>query len=315
MKFEIRNLKFEIAAIAILLLTGCENATLPEGGFAAKAVLSEEALHIGDVVTLTLTAHHAPGSTVQFPTIGKGKEVIVRGRSIDDSVPAEGVLQTEQIVQLTSLRTGNWLITTNPVVCTFADGSQKAQALPALILKVESTLTEKNATSLSDIKGPIQQLSPTLWVILLIIAIALIAGLITLLIIKRPKGLGSTSEPVIPPHIKARQALASLKEKPWIPEPFFVDLSLILRTYLEDRFELNAPESTTEELAGKLNHDARLTLKDQNILREFFVQTDLVKFARAGAEKDVMRTAFSTVESFVDQTWQQESLPQESTEN
>jgi len=306
MKLEIRNLKFEIAAVVLLLLTGCGKPTLPAGGFAAKAVLSEETLHIGDVVTLTLTAHHAPGSTVQFPNIGKGKEVIVRGRSVDNSVPAEGILQTEQIVQLTSLRTGNWMITTNPVVCTFADGSQKAQALPPLTLKVQSTLTEKNATSLSDIKGPIHQLSPILWVILLIIAVALLAGLITLLFMKRKKS-SAQSESAIPPHIKARTALASLKERPWMPEPFFVDLSLILRTYLEDRFELNAPESTTEELAGKLNHDARLTLKDQNILREFFIQTDLVKFARAGAEKDVMRTAFSTVETFVDQTMEEQS--------
>lgn len=292
--------------LGLFLLTGCEKATLPESGFAAKAALSADELHVGDVVTLTLTARHAPESTVKFPTIGNRKEVVVRGVATESSVPAEGVLETEEIVRLTSLRTGNWLITTNPVVCTFADGSQKAQALPPLTLNVVSTLTDENASTLSDIKGPVKNLRKLLWVILLIIAVALVAGLITLLVIRKSKK-SAAEEPEQPAHIKALNALAALKEKPWVPEPFFVDCSLILRTYLENRFSLNAPESTTEELAEKLNHDDRLTLKDQNTLREFFVQADLVKFARAGAEKDVMRTAFQTVEEFVTQTTKNET--------
>jgi len=306
--------QFILVSILVVILTGCEKPTLPNGGFAAKAVLSSEELNIGDVVTLTLTARHAPGSTVQFPNIGTRKEVIVRGRSTETSIPAEGVLETEETVRLTSLRTGNWLITTNPVVCTFADGTQKVQALPPLTLKVISTLDEDNAAKLSDIKGPIRNLRMIFLVIALIIAVALIAGLATLLFMRKPKG-SAEPVPIIPPHIKARNALAALKEIPWMPEPFFVDLSLILRTYLEDRFDLNAPESTTEELAAKLNHDARLTLKDQNTLREFFVQADLVKFARAGAEKDVMRTAFETVDQFVIQTTEEELEPQKNAEN
>ena len=314
MKFETRNLKFGILAVALTLLNGCGEPTLPEGGFAAKATLSVDELHVGDVATLTLTARHAPGSTIEFPTLGTRKEVLVRGIASETSVPAEGVLETEEIVRLTSLRPGNWLITTNAVVCTFADGTRKAQALPPLTLHVTSTLNEENAEKLSDIKGPVHDLRTILWVIVLIIAAALIAGLITIWLIKRPKGL-LASEPIIPPHITARHALADLKKDKWVPEPFFVKLSLILRTYLEERFDLNAPESTTEELAEKLNHDTRLTLKNQQTLRQFFTQADLVKFARAGAEQDVMRTAFSTVEQFVNQTTQEEHLPQESTKN
>jgi hypothetical protein len=301
MKLETRNLKSGVLALVLALLTGCEQPTLPKDGFAAKAELDAETLHVGDVVTLTFSALHAPGSTVQFPTIGNRKEVVVRGRSIDTSVPAEGVLKTEQIVQLTSLRTGNWLITTNAAICTFSDGTRKAQALPELVLNVQSTLTDGNATSLSDIKGPIHPLSRKIWMPVLIALLALLAGLITLLFMKRKKSI-SEPEPIIPPHIRAREALAALRTKEWIPEPFFVDLSLILRTYLEDRFDLNAPESTTEELAGKLKTAARLDLKNRLTLNRFFEQSDLVKFARAGAEQDVMQTAFQTVEQFVNQT-------------
>ena len=295
MKLETGNWKLGIAALLLLALTGCEKATLPEGGFAAKAVLSQNVMHVGDIVTLTMTARHAPGSTVTFPDLGSRKEIIVRGTASETSTPADGVLETEETVQLTSLRTGNWLITTNPAVCTFSDGSQKAQALPALTLHVESTLTAENAMKLSDIQAAPKDLKTILWVILLIVIIALLAGLLTLWLVKRPKA-AQPAAPVIPPHMLARNALAELKSEDWVPEPFFVKLSLILRTYLEGRFELNAPECTTEELTQKLSNEHR------DFLSTVFEQSDLVKFAQAGAEQAVMQTAFDTVENFISQT-------------
>ena len=314
MKFETRNLsclrqirrggKFGVIAVALLLLTGCEEPTLPPGGFGAQALLSTDTLLIGDAVTLTLTARHPTGSAVTFPIVGKGKEVVLRGRSAHTHELTKGILETEEIIQLTSYRTGNWSVHAEPAVCTFENGTEKAQALPPLILHIKSSLEDINTDELADIKDPVKppwRMAQVLWVIGGIILIALLAGGLTRWFMRRPKALLS-AEPVIPPHVAARNALSALRNTEWIPEPFFVQISLILRTYLEDRFDLNAPESTTEELAAKLNCDPSLTPQDQNTLRNFFTQADLVKFARAGAEQEVMRTAFTTVETFVDQT-------------
>jgi hypothetical protein len=295
-------------------LAGCGKPTLPPSGFAAKAELSPDSLRIGDVVTLTLTARHPAGSVVKFPTLGRNNEVVVRGRAVDTTVLTEEVLETEEIFQLTSLRVGNWLITSDPAVCILADGSEKAQALPEITLLVETLLNEDNKNKLSDIKGSVRQLSRVVWVTLLIIVIAVLAGVITLYFMKNPKAIIG-SEPIIPPHVKARMSLSDLKETAWEPEPFFVELSLILRTYLEDRFELNAPESTTEEMAHKLKQDPSLTGKNSATLQQFFTQADLVKFAQADAKQDVMQSAFDTVEQFVSQTEPREDLPQESAKN
>ena len=73
MKLEIRHLKLGVLGLALALIAGCERPVLPEGGFAAKAVLSKEAIHVGDVITLTMTARHTPGSTVKFPTLGNAE--------------------------------------------------------------------------------------------------------------------------------------------------------------------------------------------------------------------------------------------------
>ena len=294
------NLYRPILLIAsVTLLAGCEKPTVPPGGFSVQAKLSHESMLVGDVLTVTLTARHPAGSMIHFPPLGTRKEVVVRGQSTDTRHLTDELLETEEIVQLTSLRVGNWLMTTNPVTCSFNDGSELAKGLPPLMLKVGTSLTDENAGTLSDIKGPMNSFARVLKVFGIIGLVALIAGLITLLIVKKRPAPREAAAPVIPPHIRAQNALHQLKNKAWIPEPFFVDLSRILRTYLDDRFQLNAPECTTEELSEKLPP------AHQGELATFFEQSDLVKFARADAQQDVMQTAFSTVKTFVEQTTEQ----------
>lgn len=316
MKFDIR---YFIIGTGILILFGCGRVeTLPPGGFTARAALNTDTLNVGDPVTLTLTAHHPAGSTVRFPTIGKGKEVVVSGRTSENRKLSETVLESKEIYHLNSFRVGDWnVVATHPVVCTFSNGVQKTQSLSGLILHVQSSLNATNATRLSDIKGVVKpplQISRTLWMVLGIALLALIAGLVTLLFLRKPRTILQRPPPQ-PPHLIARQALSALRSKKWIPEPFFTELSLILRTYLENRFNLHAPESTTEELTRSMSSDVRLDMKEQQTLRNFMTQADLVKFARAEAEQEVMKNAFDTAESFVEQTKQEESLPQKSTKN
>lgn len=276
-----------------LLLASCEQAVLPAGGFAARAQLEPDVVQVGDVVTLTFTARHAPGSAVSFPALGRGKEIVVRGRARETTLPAKGVLQTEETIRFSSLRPGEWLITTNAATCTFSDGRVATQTFPRLQLRVESALDESNATTLSDIKGPIRPIALIVGVIALIVALALFVGLLTRHRRRRP---GAKPLPIVAPHKIAGDALHALKQEEWTPEPFFVALSQILRTYLAGRYNLHAPESTTEELTRELPSE------HQALLSDFFEQADLVKFARADAQQDVMQTAFSTVESFVHQT-------------
>lgn len=299
------SLQITAAIFFAVILTGCEKPSLPPEGFAAQAVLSTNVVTVGDRVSLTLTARHPEGSLIRFPDVGSGKEVVVQGRSSDSRKAADGSLVSEEIYRLTSFRTGEWTVTTNPVICIFPDGTEKMQALPELILRVQSSLTETNATRLSDIKEivkPPLRLSRKLWMPLLIILLALAAGLLTRLLLRNRNGKAEQSLPPVPAHLIARQALEALRKKPWMPEPFFTELSLILRAYLENRFSLNAPESTTEELTHLMTQDPRLKVGEQQTLYTFLTQADLVKFARADAEQEVMQTAFSTVEHFIDQT-------------
>ncbi len=60
---------------------------------------------------------------------------------------------------------------------------------------------------------------------------------------------------------------------------WFVELSSVVRRYVEGRFRLRAPELTTEEFLGEARRLAELATADRELLGRFLAQCDQVKFA------------------------------------
>jgi hypothetical protein len=95
---------------------------------------------------------------------------------------------------------------------------------------------------------------------------------------------------------KLRERMTSLAA-----EPFTVEVSGILRQFIEDEFRLPAQEQTTEEFLGTLTQKERLP----NILKErmpaFLENCDRVKFARqslAEPEKEhLLETGRAVIEA------------------
>lgn len=86
--------------------------------------------------------------------------------------------------------------------------------------------------------------------------------------------------PVIPPHRRARQRLEAALALLDRPKEFCITVSDALRFYLEERFELRAPERTTEEFLAELQRSDALLPDQKQGLGEFLQRCDLVKFAR-----------------------------------
>ena len=87
-----------------------------------------------------------------------------------------------------------------------------------------------------------------------------------------------------PPHERARKLLAEALTQIHDPDRFCVLVSDAVRRYLEERFELRAPEQTTEEFLEELKHNERLSLPHKELLVGFLNECDLVKFARSSPE-------------------------------
>lgn len=117
----------------------------------------------------------------------------------------------------------------------------------------------------------------------------------------RRRQTGATPEPVEPPHAKARRLLQQLRQngEQLEAEVFTIEVSAILRLYLEEALDLPAPEQTAEEFLQELSGQAWLTPELQQDLEEFMRLADLVKFARqsldSGQRQRLLESAVQVV--------------------
>jgi hypothetical protein len=85
-------------------------------------------------------------------------------------------------------------------------------------------------------------------------------------------------------------------------DDFFVELSGIMRRYLERRFQLRSPELTTERFLEVVSGSPDLSEMHQVLLRDFLRQSDLVKFAHVIPDAKAIQDAVNAVSSFVEET-------------
>ncbi|HYC57142.1 MAG TPA: hypothetical protein VEL28_19585 [Candidatus Binatia bacterium] len=90
--------------------------------------------------------------------------------------------------------------------------------------------------------------------------------------------------------------------QPQAIDAFFVELTAIIRRYLEDHFELRAPELTTEEFLNVASASPDLSEDHQRFLRDFLRRADMVKFARFIPSPADIESASQAASRFLDQT-------------
>ena len=161
-------------------------------------------------------------------------------------------------------------------------------------------------TDIRDIRGPVEfPAGPFFYILLAILVLALIAAL-TMFLLRRRKKASKKAPPPKLPHEIAYEELESLRKKGLIEsgrvKEYYFELSLIARRYLENRFDLRAPEMTTEEFLGKLKDSDALSREHKNLLKDFLSHCDMVKFAKYGPSREEMTLSFDSARRLVDET-------------
>ncbi|MCK5675522.1 MAG: hypothetical protein KAH99_00745, partial [Verrucomicrobia bacterium] len=203
-------------------------------------------IHVGDPYEVTFRAIYPTNSIVDFPEVGREKDIVVLDRRWNDQLFSDGHTKTEMSLTITSFRLGDHVICTNPVIYRH-DGVIETNRFSETTIKVVTSLGADATSEIADIK-PIHKLPgrvpPGLWISLLVALVAFLVGLISSRLWKHRKVI-LPGAPPIPPYVFAFQALEKLKGKGLLEKdecnPFYTELSVILRTYLEGRFSLNAP--------------------------------------------------------------------------
>src|SRR4030095_2527640 len=129
------------------------------------------------------------------------------------------------------------------------------------------------------IKAPVRIPGEWDWLWWALAAVLLIGGIVGYVLWRR-RPIAVVLPPSVPPHVRAKQPLGEALLLISDPDRFCTAVSHTLRLYLEERFQLHAPERTTEEFLIELQGSSALNVEQKRSLQSFLQSCDLVKFAR-----------------------------------
>jgi len=190
-------------------------------------------------------------------------------------------------------------------------GENESVTVPSPGLRVRDLTEEekKAAAEFVEIAGPMPITNPMLrkWGIsgAIIAVVALLTGVGVYLFLRWRKRSRPLPVPLLPWEV-AYQRLRELDQRQ-LPQagkygPYYVDLSAILRYYIEDRFQLRAPEQTTPEFLAEAGRSRVVSDPHQKLLAGFLRHCDRVKFAQYVPVKEDMERSFTDVLQFIDET-------------
>lgn len=281
------------------------------GPLTVRLSVDRRELTLADRVLLTVTAECDEGYDVVLPKFGENLEqfLIREARTEDPRLIGPGRVQTARVYTLEPLVSGTYPL--KPMRVTFGKrGEETPDAheleTPEVTLTVSSLLPAEVAKlDVDDIIGP-QDLprSPLQRLWWSLAAVLPLAVLAVWLWRRRRRALAPA--PPRPAHEVAYDELRALvaRDLPGqgLCKEFYQELSAILRRYIEGRFQLHAPERTTEEFLDELGRDATLSQPHKELLKGFLVHCDLVKFAEVIPGSAQIQETFDHCKAFIEQT-------------
>lgn len=320
-------------AFAAVLVAGCGSGsgagdaekagvtrTYERGPITVELALSADTLTTAETLTVTLTAITDAGHMVEFPSYPEIPP--------DSEAPQSGAPQAFTLSGVRDadpvLREGDRIARSRTyLVEPFLDGAYEVPALgltyweeregedekatletDAIAVTVTPLLAPGEPPSPRDIAGPVALRDPPPWGLYLLLA-ALAAALAGAgyWYWFRYTPPGPPPAPPVPPHQRALEALDAIRRARLVEQgrykEYYIAVSGVLRRYMEEQFQLRAPERTTEEFLADLQDNAVLGLQEQLLLREFLRHCDLVKFARAEPTPEQIRDTIDTCERFI----------------
>jgi hypothetical protein len=167
-----------------------------------------------------------------------------------------------------------------------------------------SNLLHAAANATNDIRGikpPVEIPNEWAWLWWTLAAALLITVALASWLLLRKK-MAQPPPLAIPAHVRAKQKLAEALAFIGDPNPFCTAVSNTIRLYLEERFDLRAPERTTEEFLIELRSSRHLTPDQKQSLGAFLESCDLVKFARFEPTEASLRELHDAALRLVDET-------------
>ncbi|MDB4958441.1 MAG: hypothetical protein JWO36_6010 [Myxococcales bacterium] len=273
---------------------------------------------LGDEIYLRVEIEAAAGVTVDAPFQEAGDQRMGRFRVLgftrDSHRNADGSQRQDQTYTLEAPSSGKHRIP--PLRLEMVDGRSKQGSDAS---KPQELLTEEVPIEVAPVKAEaigaelhpaVGKLDPdvggTPWIVILVAACgALMVGSGTVLALRTLAARRKLAEQKSAYEdavaklraLESRGAPAAEQADEW-----FVELSAIVRSYLERRHQIRAPELTSEEFLLVASRSADLTAEHRGLLTSFLERCDRVKFAGYRPDADESIATLAAARAFIEDT-------------
>jgi hypothetical protein len=262
-----------------------------------EAALDTSKMRIGEQVKLNLYVTYKSNLKnlrVQWPAISDtltGKIDVISIGAIDTMLPSktnsDRIFQHQQVL-ISAYDSGYFMVPAFSF--TLDNDTNKVLKTKPLLIEVHTVPTTDTLSRTKDIKPPFNEPFSWKWYSsYLYWAIGIIAAILATILITRyftrksREIVREPEKPKVPPHIAALQALEKIKEeqvwKDGKVKEYYSMISETVRAYIEDRFQMNALESTTDEIMTAFRSQV-VDKESKEKLAQMLMLSDLVKFAK-----------------------------------
>lgn len=281
--------------------------------------LSTESLKLTDYLTVTVQIEHDESVQVEPPYLSEA----VYAPLLLVQAPQEDLVWSEArnrvvkswVYRFEPMRSGAFKL--NPFRVFFRLKSEQQTNLsqwPVYKIDIEEIPYQVTSVPLDeqadirDIKGlilPPYDFRPLLATVSALALLMLLAW--SVIQYRNRRQAGDTIQTVTIDFLKeSLRRLDELEQQDYISkreyERLHVELSAIMRYFIENRFGLKALELTTEEFIRAIQYSPHFGSEQQAILRQFMELADLVKFATYDPGSNASQEALKTVRYFIEST-------------
>lgn len=280
-----------------------------QGEVQLTAALDRQTAQVADPIRLRITARTPEGFSVQFPEAGKklgAFQVVTVQDQFDVPLGEQRIWQRDY--KLESLNSGEKTIP--PIKLSYVDrsGAKTVRGTvnsdPIQVDIVSLLEGQADPTKFRDIKGLVE-ISPenaakSSWWTYGFSAggIVLLASFLLLVWYRRQKSCTPTQWALL--------QLAQLEQRNLLEqgntEPFYCQLTDIIRHYIERQFGYRAPRQTTTEFLSAMQCENLLCAQHRASLQGFLQVADMVKFARHQPSRHEANEAIGKAREFVFET-------------
>ena len=279
--------------VALWLTVGIGIATPTAGQSRLMTSIDTTLLTVGDRMTMEVRVSHPAGSSVEWPDSVSLAPMEILDAAALPPTSGEGGLYSTLHLTMTAFELGELEIPSFDVGVRSADGTVETLRTDRFGIEVV-TVGRDETGDIRDIRGPlwlsVGVIQVGFWLLLIILVVVVSAWWF-----RRRKTRGDGADhvdagpPPRPAHEVALEAFAALEASSMLErgqvKEYHIEVSDILRRYVEGHFQVHALEMTTWEVLSGLE-GVGVDESTRGDFRRFLDQCDMVKFAKVRPSGD-----------------------------